>query len=153
MRWPTPWPRRTEAAEAAGGPFSHGATWRRAQHGAEWPEEGLVLPRLRARAARRRRGEVNPTGTRATVAPSTAPRAGDPEMMEQLVEVPKGRYQDGIQHRTAQQIVALPAPVLAIPERISEQCEVVDVPKISSQERVEAVKSIPQERISERRCE
>ena len=41
-----------------------------------WPEEGLVLQRRQARVAKRRRGEVVSTGTRATVAPSTVPRAG-----------------------------------------------------------------------------
>ena len=36
-----------------------------------------------------------------------------PEMVQQLVEVPKVTYQDGIQRRTAEHIVDRPAPVLA----------------------------------------
>ena len=36
---------------------------------------------------------------------------------------------------------------------MSEQIGVVEVPKISSQESVEAVNIVPQERISERMCE
>ena len=46
------------------------------------------------------------------------------------MEVPKGRYQDGIQQPTAERVV--------------------DVPKISCQEKIEADKDVPQERISER---
>ena len=85
-----------------------------------------------------------------------------PEMVEQLVEVPKVRCQDGIQQRTAEQIVALGAPVLPerITERISEQSEVIEVTETSSQDRklqrtveqdsVGVDKNCPQYRISER---
>ena len=80
------------------------ARWHCAHHGAEWPEEGHVFPRRRARVARsipQARGQQ-----------WSLPQPLVPEMVEQLVEVPKERYQDGIQQRTAEQIVALPAPVL-----------------------------------------
>ena len=52
-----------------------------------------------------------------------------PEMVGQLVEEPKVRYQDEIQRRTAEQIVALSALVLPerISERSSEQSEVIKV--------------------------
>ena len=56
-----------------GKPFGPGAVWHHAQHGADWLEEGLVLPRRRARFARRRRGEVDPTGMRATFLFNRAP--------------------------------------------------------------------------------
>ena len=61
-----------------------------AQHGAEWPEESLVPPRRRARVARRRRGEVVSTGEGNSIQQCLVP-----ELVEQLVEVLKGRYQDG----------------------------------------------------------
>ena len=50
------------------------------------------------------------------------------ELVEQSVEVPKVRYQDGIQQRIAERVV--------------------EVPKVSCQECFEAVKDVPQERIS-----
>ena len=86
-----------------------------------------VAPRRRPRFARRRRGEVESTGTRATVAPSTVLRAGEGETVGGSAE---GRYQDGIQQPTAERLV--------------------EVPKISCQEYIKAVKDVPQERISER---
>ena len=56
-----------------------------------------------------------------------------PEMIEQLGGVPKTMSQNG----TAEQIVDLPAPVFPerISERICEQSGVIDVTKISSQDR------------------
>ena len=60
-----------------------------------------------------------------------------PEMIEQLEEVPKMISQNGIKRRTAEQIVDLPALVLLerISERICEQSGIIDVTKISSQDR------------------
>ena len=60
-----------------------------------------------------------------------------PEMIEQLEEVPKMMSQNGIKRRTAGQIVDLPGPVFPerISERICEQSGVIDVTKISSQDR------------------
>ena len=68
------------------------------------------------------------------------------EVVEQLVEVPKGRHQKGIQQRTAEQMVALPAPVLPVElERFSEGSEAIEVPQISRQESVEVDKTALQE--------
>ena len=53
--------------------------------------------------------------------------------MEQLVEVLKERYQDGIQQPTAERVV--------------------EVPKISCQECIEALDDVSQERISEEKFE
>ena len=57
--------------------------------------------------------------------------------IRQLVEVPKMMSQNGIQRRTAEQIVDFPAAVL--PERVSERVcghsGVIEVTKISSQDR------------------
>ena len=92
-----------------------GAWWHRAQHGAEWPEEGLVLPRRPARVPRRRRGEVVPTGTRATVGGSAE---GD---------------------------VSTRVP--------AADCRVVEVPKISCHEKIEALKCVSHKRISEEQFE
>ena len=57
-------------------------------------------------------------------------------MVEQLVDLPKVRYQGAIQRRTAEQIVALPALVLPqrISERISEQSEIIKVTETSNQD-------------------
>ena len=51
------------------------------------------------------------------------------DLVEQFVEVLKGRYQDGIQQPTAERVV--------------------EVPKISCQEHIETLQGVPQERISE----
>ena len=56
-----------------------------------------------------------------------------PKLVEQLVEVLKERYQGGIQQPTAKRVV--------------------EVPKISCQEYVEALEGVPQERISEENYE
>ena len=56
-----------------------------------------------------------------------------PELVEHLVEVLKARYQDGLQQPTAERVV--------------------EVPKISCQECIEALKGVPQERSSEEKFE
>ena len=56
-----------------------------------------------------------------------------PELVEQLVEVLKWRYQDGIQQPTAKRVV--------------------EVPKISCQEYIEALEGVSQERVSEEKFE
>ena len=137
------------------------AAMSKAQHGAEWPEEGPVLPRRRARAARRRRGRVNPTGTTCqrcwTGSSSALPSRSLPF---QLRCFRSGFLSGSLNRARLSKLLSKPRPevvsysgqdsvevVKNVPqERISERGEAIEVPKTSRQRSVEAVKSISQER-------